>query len=186
LAALAVVLLTAQGGQGGHLYKWTDEKGEVHFSDDLYQLPPDQQEKELEKQEHEKSGAAGRPGKTGPRSTFSTIGRDDPLVKPRSDQLPLYADESKKVGWQNRVRILRWRIAGAKADRDAVKRRLDEATLATITVKTVASRQNKERYRKELELLNKHVAGLEDELNVKLPEEARRAGAPPGWLRVEQ
>jgi len=93
------------------------------------------------------------------------------------------AEATRKAQWQKRV-------ADAKAD---VRRLYAEFKKTRESYDNIAVRANfalfpgqakeKDKLRKRLDELEKELDSALDEVNNKIPNEARKAGVPPGWIR---
>lgn len=185
------------------LYKWTKPGGLVVYTDNLSQLPPDvrayyakiqeardAKRKELErtlgKEELERRDAEAKREELAKQALAEDerarrmAGLDAALAqiaKRRADR------EAAKKAWQERIQ---------RAQRDLDKklsefREMSEAwsRLAIQPSHTLLPGQSDERdqLKARLEKLEKEVDALVVEIEETIPDEARKAGVPPGWLR---
>jgi len=107
-------------------------------------------------------------------------------------QLPLHAqdDAALKSEWQNRVLDAKRRLADAEAQLAGLEQKKMDLTaqwgsagaaLPPQEVMDEIKRVDGERTAAAAE-----VTSLQNQINVVIPEEARKAGIPPGWLREVQ
>jgi hypothetical protein len=146
------------------VYKWTDENGQFHFSDDIRNVP---------------EAYRGRMEKRSSSSETTQRERE-----PAKQPIILFEQKSdingkNKKWWQGLVR--KWE----EKKRDA-EDRIDELKLEIRQLETDRKTAGSDREKSRLKRL---VQGAELRKNVAirmlnegLPEEARRAGAPMEWL----
>ncbi len=157
-----------------YLYEWKDDKGTVYITDDLGDVPEKYREKVKKTVE--------RPG------TESKSAERETKIKPAapSAESPGENDEkAKKAEW--RLRLLDWKERLADAEK---RYRALEDERSSIIMRWGVTANAPPAYRTraaELEDEMKQVQTEIDEarnmINVVIPEEARKANVPPGWLR---
>lgn len=175
------------------IYQWEDDQGGVHFSDDLSQVPENKRSKS--KREKKKftedndsistikspSNAADVPtkessliekteGSTDKKEKAST---DGPKTKVADKDNP-----QKEEYWQDKVAKSQKELDAAQRDLD----QLDEARRKNLESGPGMQARQAEYAEKEAALKTK-IEGLQKDLDETIPEEARRAGIPPGALR---
>ncbi|HSQ77658.1 MAG TPA: hypothetical protein VLN91_02090 [Nitrospirota bacterium] len=189
LIAIAIVLMifvpaaVAQtGDQAGnmdvkkhYLYEWTDSKGGVHITDDLGEVPERYRAKsrKIEIPKGEEIGPEQQvQGATGPPSGVAAEEKE----------------AASKAAWQKRLRNWNARLADAqKRYQDLDQRRLDALTkwggLAAAASGHLEGRAEADRIRQEMNSVQVEIDEAKNMVENVIPEEARKAGIPPGWLR---
>lgn len=176
---LLLLLTTTVLGQTGdkvkeqkrYLYTWTDEQGNLHATDDLGNVPA----KYLDQVQRTVQGPHGQQaGAPAPGPSVSA-----PEPEGGGD------DGARKAEWMQRVSDAKARLAGAhkryqqlQDERAELFRLWGSPALAPI-----ANRERAAAIDQELPEVQKQIDAAQYELSVTIPEEARRAGIPPGWLR---
>jgi hypothetical protein len=153
------------------LYEWTDDKGTVHISDDLGAVPEKYRQQVRKRLEQPAKEEAGRQEQVTPQPTQQP--------EEETDQ------EARKEEWQQRIRDWKERLA------DAEKRyRASEDERNTIITRWGVTANAPPAYRtraaeleEEMTQVQKEIDEARNMINVVIPEEARKAGVPPGWLR---
>jgi len=155
-----------------YLYEWTDEKGDVHISDDAGSVPEQYRQKvrktEVRKSEGENRNSRAREGAPPPERGY------------RRD-----AEEAGKAEWQGRIREWKEKLSRAEKryqDLDeewkTLYGRWGGAAYAPPDTKTRVKE-----IQQEMETVKKEQDEARNMLESVIPEEARKAGVPPGWLR---
>lgn len=177
LSVLFVALIAAPlSGARAEVFSYTDAQGNLHFVDSEAKIPPEYrtEKKTIELPAHaapagdipEPEPEAGADESSGPAA--GDAARAAPLGRDR--------DGHDEQWWQRRKE----KLEAKKRRIEAELAKLDDAAPINVqgfyTRKALYERgQKKERLEKELAEVEAQIAGLR--------EEARRAGAPPGWLR---
>jgi len=183
LIALAAVVLCGTIGFGsaaaqgnGSLYEWTDDRGVVNVTDDLSKVP-----------DKYRSG----------RRSWAHLGPARP-VRERSHRrrrLPLkqfpgpagLSDEDRKAQWQRRMRDAKQQLAAAEDRyRQLSQRKSDMASQwgsagAALPPQDVLDQIAQ--IDRDLEKAKSDINDAKNMVEVTIPDEARKAGIPPGWLR---
>ncbi len=158
-----------------YLYEWTDNKGGVHITDDLGEVPERYRSKsrkiEIPKGEE-----------VGPEQH----GQGTP--EPPSGVAPEEQGEASKAAWQKRLREWKARLADAqKRYEDLDKQRLDALAkwggLASAASGHREGRAEADRIQQEMNSVQLDIDEAKNMIENVIPEEARKAGVPPGWLR---
>ena len=149
-------------------YRWTDKNGNVGFADSLQQVP--QQYRESAKRLDSSSGGPStKPLQVVPSLPQSNAGA------PATDSEDTYAT------WRDRVRAARSDLEQLKTQREAAQKEYD--TLRGEGYGRLFSDPAADaKYRARLAELDQQISQKEQELNTTLPDEARKAGVPPGVL----
>jgi hypothetical protein len=186
--SLAVLLVIASGAVAGGVYQWTDDKGAVHFTDDpgkipkkfhhtvLELSPPDPPEKdqppkgvsEEEEIESEATPEASPKREPAPESS---------LVAPSE---PVDFNGHNREWWRQRVQEWQAKKTDAQAKLADAQERLGQERFLNATT------GNMKRIQDISAEVSKYEADLKEAehmLSEGLSDEARRAQAPPGWLR---
>jgi len=156
-----------------YLYEWTDSKGVVHITDGLDKVP---QKFRAGARRRESLPAAGsaedRSGQQGISET----------VRP-SEQEEIEADQ--KAEWKQRLSMAKQKLAGAeKRHRDLDQKRAALQGSWEIPANAPASvRVEIEQLDQEMQRVQREIDEARNEVSVVIPEAARKAGVPPGWLR---
>ncbi len=192
LFILVLVLLTCasgisaqtadqNGGQGEKkqeerksvLYQWTDGKGVVHITDDLNKIP-------------EKYRSNARRLETAPE-TSETPG---PSGRPRISPAPGESQEEEreadlKEEWQQRMKRAKERLADAERRYHALEEKRNNllGSWGGPASGHLAGREEADRVDQEMKQVQKEIDADRNEVENVIPEAARKAGVPPGWLR---
>ncbi len=173
-----VVYAGAQTGGGAdtnkehkrYIYEWTDSKGGVHITDDLGEVPERYRAKV--------------------RSIEMPKGRETgPVQQETTESVPggtTAADEAaSKAAWQKRLRDWKTKLADAQER----YRELDQRRLESLgkwggpASGHLEGRAEAEQIAKEMKGVQREIDEARNMIETIIPEEARRAGVPPGWLR---
>lgn len=155
-----------------YLYEWTDSKGGVHITDDLGEIPERYRSKSRKIKipkgeevgpEQQVQGATGSP---------SGVATDE-------------QEAASKAAWQQRVRDWKERLADAQKRYQALEQKRSEgwARWGGPASGHLEERVEAERIAKEMEEVQRDIDEAKDMIENVIPEEARKAGIPPGWLR---
>jgi hypothetical protein len=157
----------------GQMYKWTDQQGTVHFTDNVSQIPPAYRAKAqmLETSPPPQPSAPATPSKesdTPPAPPQDRLGRGpdywQSLAKGWSTQLRL------GILKRDRLQLLYDRLrAVADNTRDVWERGRLEAQVAQLQ-QSIAD-------------VDKRIQEAQEMLQTTLPAEALRVGADPDWLK---
>lgn len=177
-AALAFAAATAAPGQDAaqeqkkaYLYQWTDEKGIVHITDNATKIPPRYrsqaqkievvEEKETSEQQYDRSA---------------------PLETGTADEAE---EEIRKAEWQDRVRDWKQRQADAEKRYQQLERERNElfGRWGGPAYAPVEAKLRAEQLDRDMQAAQKQIDEARNMITVVIPEEARKAGIPPGWLR---
>jgi hypothetical protein len=154
-----------------YLYEWTDSKGGVHITDDLGEVPERYRSKsrkiEIPKGEE-----------VGPEQQVQEQG------EPSTDSEAKEAEDAK-AEWQQRLKDWKKRLANAeKRYRDLDQKRLEAlGKWGGVASGQLEGRVEAERIEQEMKEVQVEIDEARNMIEVIIPEEARRAGIPPGWLR---
>lgn len=180
-------------------YQWVDNEGTTHFTDNPQELPEPYRTKAvnelIEKQKQNQK-------KPNPRSPKDST----PLPDVSNERLPVDSNHpppaistesstgsnssrshvdsnDKKKFWQEKVRNARKRVAELSSQCENLKLEMANATNARAIYGRPSDLAWTEKVDSDLERCNQDLEQARRYLDEGLPEEARRAGALPGWLR---
>ncbi len=169
IMAVTVVVVSTSPRALAETYRWTDANGNVGFADSLQQVPP--QYRESARRVDGKSSAA-------PRSkTFQTVPSDPSGIAspPPGDSEEIYAV------WRDRMNRAREDLEQLKIRRDSTQKEYD-ALRGERFGKLFADPEVDARHRAKLAELDEQIGEKERALSTTIPDEARKAGIPPGVL----
>jgi DNA repair exonuclease SbcCD ATPase subunit len=153
------------------LYQWTDDKGVVHITDDRDKVPKAYRDKALKltqsKTEDEDQGQQVQQKSVAPAGVESEG-----------------ADSADKAAWQQRMRNAKQRLANAETQYQVLTQRRNELlqSWGGPVSGRIDTRAEADRVEQEMRDVQKEVDAARQELE-DIPDQARKAGIPPGWLR---
>jgi len=156
--------------QKSYLYQWSDDSG-VHISDSLEKVPMQYRDKAIKMTQEKTEGVdQGQQMQQRP-VTPSGAGSEA-------------AEAAEKAVWQQRMRQAKERLANAEmryADLDQRRKELlRRSTVGAFGGQEVIEAQNIELQMKDAQ---KEIDNARNDVEVVIPDEARKQGIPPGWLR---
>jgi flagellar biosynthesis/type III secretory pathway protein FliH len=161
---------TAKDQQKTYLYQWIDDKGIAHVTDNLGNVPKKYRGKALmlEQAPTEKEPAQAQPQVTAPS-------RGDESAN----------EEYAKAEWQQRMKDARVRLADAERRyQELDKKRLEAlGKWGGVASGQLEGRQEAERIAEQMKQVRKEIDDARNQIDQVIPDEARKAGVPPGWLR---
>jgi len=158
------------------VYEWTDDRGVIHLTDDPDKVPQKYQKKSLKKRaeprpEEGQEKPENRAVRSAPRPAVS---RD----KEREQQQRMDAWRERYFAWKDKLRQAEERYQSLQQRRTDLLAPSGSLSLAPPPV--VAEFGQVEKALKDTEAEINEARRMVEEV---LPEEARKAGVPPGWLR---
>jgi hypothetical protein len=181
---VAAVLLSAGApaveDRRQYLYQWTDDQGNTAIVDSLEKVPPKYRSKA---RALEQGGAAApAPASGSPEAPAIPAGE----AADRQQQ----SEDAKKAEWQQRVLVAKRQLAAAEERYQQL-----EAAKADIMSKWGASGSalppqevinQINQLTADMEKTRREIEKWKNDINVVIPDEARRADVPPGWIREVQ
>ncbi|MCX8116511.1 MAG: DUF4124 domain-containing protein [Desulfobacterota bacterium] len=156
----------------GQIYKWVDEKGVVHFTDDPTNVPEKYRSKADEVGVKEERPAL-RSGEASPRESKG---------EPYKDRLGRGEEY-----WRNRVEEWRKRLKSAQEKLEELRVKYNELTEKFNDAKTTIARQQIRQERDRIKQEMDHYRSLTEEakmmLEKKIPEEAEFYKAKAEWVK---
>ncbi len=151
-----------------YLYEWTDNRDTVHITDALGRVPEEYRSRarrieSVKGQEPDQQQMRG--------SSPSSFGNDN-SDRGRAEW------QSKISNWKSRLANAEARYRNLESERDAQFRAWGSAALAPIE-----NRVRAEKIEQQMKDVQSEIEQAKHMLNEVIPEEARKAGVPPGWLR---
>jgi len=167
LALAACLGLLLHNPASAETYQWTDKDGTVGFADSLEKVPP--QYRQSAKRLEETKGST---------KTFQRV----PSSPIQSNPMPAPADQGDPyAGWQQRMTAARTELEELKKQREKVQK--EYTTLrAEFYVRSFADPEKDAQLRAKLAELDEKIREKENDITTTIPDEARRAGVPPGIL----
>lgn len=203
LVAPVLLSVVGAGEAEAQIYKYSKPDGSVVYTDSLAELPPDrrahynQRQAELEAKARDEEAAMGAEEAERRRleKERAAIAEAEMAEAERRERLAAmdaalaqYKARKKqsdldKAGWQRRMKGARDQLARLLAK--FRQKQTEWTSLATKASYAMfpGQAEKQEQLAKELKSLELAVDAQIDLVEVRLPEEARKAGVPPGWLR---
>jgi DNA repair exonuclease SbcCD ATPase subunit len=156
-----------------YLYEWTDDSGAVHITDKLGNVP-EQYRAQARKIEESRKGEAG-----GDQQTQRVTGG------PSGPEGEEETEESRKAEWQDRIREWKTRLAQAEKRYRELDQQRTELLMSWggPAYGPIENKVKAEQIEQQMKEIQKQIDEARNMLDVVIPEEARKAGVPPGWLR---
>ena len=151
-----------------YLYQWTDEKGNMHIVNDLGSVP-----------EQYRSKA---------RRLEEDAGGDTPTQQERYTPAPSSSggnDAAGRARWQKKLGTAKQRLARAEARYASLEEEKysQYGQWGSPALAPIGNRQRMAEIDEELKKAQKEIDEARNMIDVVIPEQARKAGVPPGWLR---
>ncbi len=156
-----------------YLYQWTDSKGVVHITDSISKVPEKYRSKA---QKLESSPGTeimeNQSGQHGIVSPSGTAGNEE-------------RRNAQKEEWQNRMKAAKQKLADAEQRyRDLEQQRdLLLGSWGGPASGHLEGREEADRIQQQMQQVQGEIDDAQNQIEVVIPDEARKAGIPPGWLR---
>jgi hypothetical protein len=176
------------------VYQWVDKNGTVHVTDRIEDLPEpyysralkELKEKETLEKAFPKQNPAPSQGSMQKQTSGETtviaperIPKDVPQKTP--EQLP--TPEEQKQHWQEKLKTARERVSELDVRCKKLETDRDIHVQNSLLFARPIDRELAASNTTSFEECNKELVAARNYLEKELPEEARKAGVPPGWLR---
>ncbi|HZR46085.1 MAG TPA: DUF4124 domain-containing protein [Candidatus Manganitrophaceae bacterium] len=164
---LTVLLCEAQLPALGQVYQWEDERGTVHLTDNPQTIPEKYRERAKEiilPKEKEGSAPPGGPEESAPFIPSEKVDNQG----------------HNREWWQGLMK--EWREKKVKAEEKLADANGRLGRLQMV-YPSLAQQREETAVREEIRQRQEELREAERMLDEQLPEEARKAEAPPGWLR---
>jgi len=153
------------------VYKWVDDKGVVHFTDDIIQVP-------------EKYRPKAEPMGLSEDKEITKLGAESPQKKDESyrDRLGRGQDY-----WKGRVEEWRRKLSEAQGKLEALRVKYNDLTQKFNDSKSTAERSNirkeRDQIKSEMDQSKIQIEEAKEMLEKKIPEEADLYKAKPEWVK---
>lgn len=189
LVLLAASLTAIVGLDGGPspadaaMYQWTTPDGVIGLTDDPGRIPePYRSTAKPYRSNHSAPLSQPEPA---PRAAPGDRAADSspPATSPAGRELLGEVDLNghDRAWWQAQIRTLRQERAALQRQREDAEQKLNQ--LHYFGRETPEELEEQQMLQRHLDELGQKVAHIDQRLSADLPDEARKAGAPPGWLR---
>ena len=158
--------------QNNYLYQWTDDRGTVHIADGLGKVPKQYREKAIKLKQPKKEDI-DQDQEVQQESTFPSGAESEA------------ADALVKREWQLRMREAKQRLDAAEKRYHELDQRRNELLRSwggPASGRLVDSTEV-EKIEQEIKDVQREIDKARNDVDVVIPEQARKAGIPPGWLR---
>ncbi len=170
---LFVILLCFSTTQSSaEVYKWTDDKGVVHFTDDMMQVPEKYRttiqrmgvtEEKIEKRELK-----------------------EPLKKPKEDSYRDRLGRGEEY-WRGQVEHWKQTLKTSQERVETLRMRYNELTekynLSRSSVERINLRRERDQIKNEMDQYRMQIEEAKNRLEKKIPEEAELYRAKPEWTK---
>jgi len=169
LVVFLMILVTSSDVRA-EFYKWVDRNGREFITNDKEKIPA------------EYRGAA-KPMEV--RDDRVSVGKDPVAGKNKPAAVPEHKDKYGRGEqyWRKRAENLRRQLRDQEDARELLVKQERDDESKTKKRSSSSAKKAKSSRDKKLANIDKKIAKLKRELDVDLPEEARKADAYPGWLR---
>jgi hypothetical protein len=175
LLAVPLLATSAAPSFGGPIYQWTDEEGNIGFTDDPARIPAKYRRNAILENSIPKDSDKNRASEPNPPAST-------PEAPPLPSEEPTDAAGHDETFW--RERIERLRDEQERLSRTRNKLALEAESLSNpLTSSRGEERARYQELQGQLAELDLKIADIETQITVSIPEEARKLNVPPGWLR---
>jgi Domain of unknown function (DUF4124) len=170
------------GFAGGQIYKWMDRQGNTHFTDNPSRIPLEYRSK-VEVERASPPAPLPAPGDDAAKvPSTETAPSDAPTVPPPKDRLGRGPDY-----WQQLAQYWSDQLQQQSQERDRLQQQHDFTRAQAHSTRDASARGRLEaeivRLEKAVAEANAAITKAQTMLQTTLPQEARRLGANPEWLR---
>ncbi len=154
------------------LYQWIDGKGNAHITDDLNKVPSKYRSKAKRLESTEGTGETPAAAPPPEDEEGARVDREE-----REDNL--------RAEWQLRMKTAKRRLDDAEYRYHALEEKKNSlaGSWGGPASGHLESREEAERIDQEMQQVQKEIDDARNEIEHVIPEEAHKAGVPPGWLR---
>ncbi len=166
--------------QKKYLYQWSDDKGIVHITDDPAKIPQKYRSRTEKIEQHERTESSVPPQAVPEPASGAGTG---PATK--IEQTEAY----KKGVWQARLREWKEKLADAESRYRALEKQRDEAMQnwggpsSGRFIAEAEAQQRVQQLEEQMKVVKKEIDEARHQIDDVIPDEARKADIPPGWLR---
>jgi hypothetical protein len=173
VALLFVGVAAWAGEENGRLYTWTDKDGVTHVTDSLQNVPQQYRSK------------TQRVGDGGPG--VAVVPESQSPAPPATSVQGGGSDATLKAQWQSRMLDAKRQLQYAEDKYGQLTKRKSDLQAqwgsggAALPPQEVLDEMN--RLDADMSSAKAEIDRARDQINNVIPDEARKAGVPPGWLR---
>jgi len=171
---------------GQELYRWVDEQGTIHFTDDLGQVPEKYRDK-IQKRTPSKEPPVTQPTPKPPTPTTGTEVEKEAGVPPRQRDMLGRGEEwwrAKVKEWNEKLKTAQANYETTYNERKAKEQELEAAKLKPDTIRRKLRAEIKD-LEEKIKGLEKQVDEAKNMLENVLPKQAQDYQANPEWLKIE-
>ncbi len=178
--SLAITAVAASPSSGAHaekqyFYQWTDESGGVHITDDLLNVPKQYRTKAI------RTEVAPAPKTEQPES-----GQMPQATSPGEGSQGAENEGYLKAEWQQKILDAKRHLSDAEEryqNAEQARKSLEKKWGFGLYGYTAEVQKQLDRLEEEMKKAQLDIARAKDQIENVIPDEARKAGIPPGWLR---
>ena len=156
----------------GEVFKWVDEKGQVHFTDDVTRIPEKYrkaiQEIQLKEDNEEAKTESAPPQKKQGDDYKDRLGRGEEYWKGRVEE------------WRKKLQSLQERLESLRLKYNNLTEKFNTSTSS---VERATIRNEREQIKDQMDQLRAQIGEAKETLEKKIPEEAALYRAKPEWTR---
>ncbi|HUL00390.1 MAG TPA: hypothetical protein VLX29_05975 [Nitrospirota bacterium] len=154
------------------LYQWIDDRGGIHITDNLWNVPTKYRDKARRLEESTANGE-------------SQAQKVPETSNPSTSIKPAGTEGDERIEWQQRMKDARLRLADAEKRYHELDQKRTELLGAWGGVASgqLEGRMKAQQMEQEMEQVQKEIENARNDIEYVIPEQARKAGVPPGWLR---
>jgi chromosome segregation ATPase len=167
-----LLLLSAAELSFAETYKWVDERGVFHFTDDMM-LIPEKYRSTVEKiglpEEKVETKVEGKSPSKGKEDAYKDrFGRGEEFWKARADE------------WRKKLMTSQERMDNLRTKYNELTERFNDSKTS---VERANLRKERDQIKNEIDQCKSQIEEAKDMLEKKLPEEAELAKAKPEWIK---
>ena len=153
-----------------YLYQWKDKQGNIHITDGLGNVPEQYRSKARRMETPKKDASEQEQREPGGQAAPYSPGDNT---------------EAQKDFWQRRMRDARARVADAERRLGELEKEKTDliANWGDAAYAPDKDRRSVGQIEQEMGQVRREISEARDQMENVIPEEARKQGVPPGWLR---
>ena len=168
IALAACLVLLLRNPASAETYQWTDKDGNVGFTDSLEKVPPQYRQSSKRLEENKES-----------TKTFQRV----PTPPSRSNTMPAdLAPGGPYAAWRSRLDTARAELGELRAKRQKAKEEYDNLVFRRNMQSRPLDPDTEAKAASKISELDQQIRDKEYAITTTIPNEARRAGVPPGVL----
>jgi hypothetical protein len=153
------------------IYQWTDEKGNIAFTDDPNSIP----------EKYRDNATKMDDPKVPQKPKTDTSPAAPPAMNPTNDTPDLDDEGHDEQWWRTRMQDLRHRKESLLSEKKGLMGRV--SSLGRLGLGNIEENDQAKEMEIRIQEIDSEINKIDNELTVIIPDEARKANAPPGWLR---